>query len=64
MEGLTELNGARIDLHNHSTASDGRLTPAQLVDTMLANAGVAPTAAEPLAAGVTLSVIPAMTRKL
>jgi len=26
------LNGARIDLHCHSTASDGRLTPAQLVD--------------------------------
>lgn len=26
------LSGQRIDLHCHSTASDGRLTPAQLVD--------------------------------
>ena len=26
------MNGLRIDLHCHSTASDGRLTPAQLVD--------------------------------
>src|SRR5215210_1923881 len=28
--GSTRL--AKVDLHNHSTASDGRLTPAQIVD--------------------------------
>ncbi|MEI6234566.1 MAG: PHP domain-containing protein [Planctomycetota bacterium] len=34
------MTGARIDLHNHSTASDGRLTPAQLVE-MAKNRGLA-----------------------
>ena len=28
---------AKADFHNHSTASDGRLTPAQMVDLAAAN---------------------------